>query len=188
LKLPDVLRAPDAVAVYLEKQRVMLKRTGGRWSAGAIDVVTEPRTTPKDGELPITLTAPRDAVMRIGMRWKGAVPASWKFLGDHWERSYGDLEWRGIVPHRLMPWYFLGSDGQFTQGCGVKTGCASIACWQVDQAGITLWLDVANGGAGVELGERKLDAATIVTHSGASGQSPLAATRALCGRMCDNVT
>lgn len=184
LKLPNVLRAPDAVAVYLEKQRVPLKRTGTRWSGAAIEVVTEPRRSPQGGELPVTLTAPRDGVMRIGLRWKGAVPPAWKFLGDHWERSYGDLEWRGMVPHRLMPWYFLGSDGQITQGCGVKTGCASIASWQVDPAGITLWLDVANGGAGVELGERKLEAATIVVHSSSSGQSPLAATRALCRRMC----
>ena len=184
LKLPNVLRAPDAVAVYLEKRRVPLKRTGARWSGAAIEVVTETRTSPQGAELPVSLTAPRDGVMRIGLRWKGAVPPEWKFLSDHWERSYGDLEWRCIVPHRLMPWYFLGSDGQLTQGCGVKTGCASIASWQVDSAGITLWLDVANGGAGVELGERKLEAATIVTYSSIPGQSPLAATRALCRRMC----
>lgn len=184
-KLPDVLRAPDAVAVYLEKQRVPLKRTGARWSGAAIEVVTELRTSAKGAELPISLSAPRDAVMKIGLRWKGSVPAAWKFLGDHWERSYGDLEWRGIVPHRLMPWYFLASDGQLTQGCGVKTACASIACWQVDSAGITLWLDVANGGAGVELGERKLEAATIVTQASVPGESPLATARALCRRMCE---
>ena len=184
-KLPEVLRAPDAVAVYLEQGRVALKRTGVRWSGGAIEVVAEPQISAQGGELPISLTAPSDAVMKIGLRWKGSVPASWKFLGDHWERSYGDLEWRGIVPHRLMPWYFMASDGHVTQGCGVKTGCASIACWQVDSAGITLWLDVANGGAGVELGQRKLEAATVVTHSSAPGQSPLAATRALCHRMCE---
>ena len=151
LKLPNVLRAPDAVAVYLEKRRVPLKRTGARWSGAAIEVVTETRTSPQGTELPVSLTAPRDGVMRIGLRWKGAVPPEWKFLGDHWERSYGDLEWRCIVPHRLMPWYFLGSDGQLTQGCGVKTGCASIASWQVDSAGITLWLDVASSHQGLAL-------------------------------------
>ncbi len=183
-KLPDVLRAPDAVAVYTESQRIALKRSGARWTGAAVEVSTEPRTGSQGGELPITLSATQDAVLQIGLRWNGTVPASWKFLGDHWERSYGDLEWRGIVPFRLMPWYFLGSDGHSTQGCGVKTGCASIACWQVDSAGITLWLDVANGGAGVELGERKLEAATVVTHSSAPSESPLAAARALCRRMC----
>ncbi len=183
-KLPGILRAPDAVAVYTETQRVALTGTGTRWVGASMEVVTEPRTSPQGAELPVTLTAPHAAVLRIGLRWKGAVPQAWKFLGDHWERSYGDLEWRGIVPHRLMPWYFLASDGQLTEGCGVKTGCASIACWQVDPAGITLWLDVANGGAGVDLGERKLEAATVVTHASAAGQSPLAAARALCLRMC----
>jgi len=183
--LPDVLRAPDAVAVYCEKQRVRLQRAGARWTGGAIEVGAEPQKSAHGAELNVTLSAPRDAVMKIGLRWTGRVPESWQFLGDHWERSYGDLEWRGIVPHRLMPWYFLGSDGRTTQGCGVKTGCASIAAWQVDTAGVTLWLDVANGGAGVELGERKLDAATVVTHASAAGESPLAAARALCRRMCE---
>jgi alpha-galactosidase len=183
-RLPEVLRTPDAVSVYTEKGRVALQRAGARWSGEAIEVVAGQRATPRGGELPITLTAPRDAVLRIGLRWKGSVPASWKFLGDHWERSYGDLEWRGIVPHRLMPWYFLATGGGVTQGCGVKTGCASIAYWQADTAGITLWLDVANGGSGVELGERTLHAATVVVHSGAPGESPLASARALCRRMC----
>jgi alpha-galactosidase len=183
--LPDILRAPEAVSVYTEKLRVPLKRTGTRWTGAAIEVMTEPRTSPQGAELSVTLAAPHDAVLRIGLRWNGPVPSSWKFLGDHWERSYGDLEWRGMVPHRLMPWYFLASDGSTTQGCGVKTGCASIACWQVDPAGFTLWLDVANGGAGVELGERKLEAATVVVHSSVSGESPLAAARTLCRRMCE---
>jgi alpha-galactosidase len=184
MHLPEILRSPDAVAVYTEKLRVRLKLAGARWTGEGIEVVAEPRTSPQGGELPITLAAARDAVMRIGLRWNGPVPASWRFLGDHWERSYGDLEWRGIVPYRLMPWYFLASDGRTTQGCGVKTGCKSIACWQVDSAGITLWLDVANGGAGVELGERKLEAAIVVVHSSASGETPLATARAFCRRMC----
>ena len=34
-----------------------------------------------------------------------------KILGDHWERGYGDLAWRGIEPERIMPWYMLVSDG-----------------------------------------------------------------------------
>lgn len=75
-KLPDVLRAPDAVAVYLEKGRVALKRTGARWTGAAIKIVAEARATAKGGELPISLTAPSDAVMKVGLRWKGIVPAS----------------------------------------------------------------------------------------------------------------
>jgi hypothetical protein len=70
-----------------------------------------------------------------------------------------------------MPWYFLASNGAVTHGVGVKTGAASICHWQADAGGVTLWLDVSNGGAGVELGERRLEAATIVLRKGQAGES-----------------
>jgi alpha-galactosidase len=65
-----------------------------------------------------------------------------------------------------MPWYFLVSGGGVTTGYGVKTGASAICCWQADDGGTTLWLDVSNGGGGVELGPRRLDAGTIVMHTG----------------------
>ena len=98
-------------------------------------------------------------------------PDGCRFLGDHWERSYGDLEWRGQVGERLMPWYFLASGANTTHGYGVRTGAASICYWQADAGGITLWLDVSNGGGGVELAGRRLEAATIVVHHGHAGES-----------------
>jgi alpha-galactosidase len=67
----------------------------------------------------------------------------------------------------------------------VKTGAASICSWQADAGGITLWLDVSNGGGGVELGERRLEAATIVFRKGHPGESALDAARAFCRMMCD---
>jgi alpha-galactosidase len=72
-----------------------------------------------------------------------------------------------------------------THGYGVKTGAASICSWQADAGGITLWLDIGNGGGGVELGERRLEAATIVFRKGHPGESPLDAARAFCRMMCD---
>jgi alpha-galactosidase len=85
-----------------------------------------------------------------------------------------------------MPWYFLAaSPGGRTIGRGVKTGAAAICCWQADDGGFTLWLDVGNGGSGVELGDRRLLAATLVV---ASAASPEAAAHALCRRMCDAPT
>ena len=49
---------------------------------------------------------------RVELRWARRAPAGLRLLGDHWERGYGDLEWRGVVPERPMPWYFLTHDGQ----------------------------------------------------------------------------
>jgi len=84
-----------------------------------------------------------------------------------------------------MPWYFLVWDGVATHGYGVRTGAACICHWQADAGGITLWLDIGNGGGGVELGERRLEAATIVFRKGHPGESPLDAARAFCRMMCD---
>ena len=75
-----------------------------------------------------------------------------------------------------------------THGYGVKTGAASICCWQADAGGITLWLDVSNGGGGVELGERRLEAATIVVRKGHAGEIPVEAARAFCQAMCEKPT
>jgi alpha-galactosidase len=68
---------------------------------------------------------------------------------------------------------------------GVKTGAASFAFWQVDPSGISLWLDIRNGGNGVQLGDRKLQMATIVTHIGAWGESAFTATQRLCRAMTE---
>jgi hypothetical protein len=46
----------------------------------------------------------------------GSLPETLRFLGDHGERSYGDLEWLGFAGERIMPWYFITSNGQVTHG------------------------------------------------------------------------
>jgi alpha-galactosidase len=88
------------------------------------------------------------------------------------------------VPHRMLPWYFLASDGRHTLGRGVSTGPGAFACWMVDAAGISLWLDVRCGSAGVRLGERSLDIATIHALQSHDGESPFAAARRFCRVLC----
>ncbi|HEY1218426.1 MAG: hypothetical protein ABSE42_04810 [Bryobacteraceae bacterium] len=178
--LPEIARMPDAAAVFRGSERLALAPAATEWKARDVVVTTEPRP---GAELTIHVEAPGGAIDWIGLRWKGAFPAGYRFLGDQWERSYGDLEWREIVPHRRLPWYFLASDGRALAGYGVKTGAAALACWQIDSAGVTLWLDVRSGGVGVELGPRKLEAATVVTDRDRD-QSPWSAARAFCQRMC----
>ncbi|PKO22937.1 MAG: hypothetical protein CVU38_06800 [Chloroflexi bacterium HGW-Chloroflexi-1] len=140
---------------------------------------------PGKDHLPVTLSAPRTALKRIQIRWRGAFGSGTRFLGDHWERGYGDLAWRGMAPQRPMPWYFLAFDGKATHGYGVKTGARALCFWQVDSAGVSLWLDVRCGGRGVELGNRVLEAAMVVTRTGEDGESPFEAARAFCGLLCD---
>ena len=56
--------------------------------------------------------------------------------------------------------------------------------WQLDPEGVSLWLDVSNGGSGVMLGERTLAAATVVARQGQAGEESIEAVRQFCRRMC----
>ena len=185
--LPNLLRVPDRVSVFEESKMGgrNLIRSGSQWQASGIEVSTEVNEGKSGANVLIFVNAPNAALTRIRLRWHGSFPMSWRYLGDHWERSYGDLEFRGLAGDRLMPWYFLATNGRDAFGCGVKTGAAAICYWQVDAAGVTLWLDVSNGGSGVRLGNRRLHAATVVARRSSAGETPIAAARALCATMCD---
>jgi alpha-galactosidase len=83
-----------------------------------------------------------------------------------------------------MPWYFLASNGKVTHGYGVKTGAAAFCFWQVDPAGISLWLDVRNGGSGVQLGGRELAAVEVVAVEGREDDTAFQAARSFCRKLC----
>jgi len=136
--------------------------------------------------LEINVAAETTPLERIHLRWNLPVPAGLRFMGDAWERAYGDLEWRGLVPERIMPWYFLAFDGQLTHGYGVKTRPGALCYWMVDSAGANLWLDVRNGGGLVELRGRKLTCRQIVSRHGKVGETPCACARAFCKLLCDS--
>ena len=49
-----------------------------------------------------------DAVRCVKLRWNYKIPKSARFLGDAWERTYGDavMAWNDAETVYL-PWYFL---------------------------------------------------------------------------------
>lgn len=143
-------------------------------------------TAQADGSVQIAITAPSSLLTYLALRWDYALPEEARILGDHWERGYGDLEWRGAVAERALPWYALIYDPQQgeTLGVGVDTGPACFASWRVDQTGITLVLDVRCGGRGVQLGGRRLDAATVRTLSSQPGEALFAFARRFCAALC----
>jgi alpha-galactosidase len=177
-----VLRPPDSVAVFHEEGQAQLMETSeGVWRASGIEV----RVVPGPKGLAVSLSAAKAAVVRIRLRWREDLSAAKLYLGDHWERSYGDLEWRGEAPNRTMPWYFLVWDGKRTDGYGVATGPAAFCFWNADRSGISLWADVRCGGSGVRLGERTLPVCEVRFRTGKDGESPFAAARGLCRSLCD---
>ncbi|MEN6312096.1 MAG: hypothetical protein ABFD80_11220, partial [Acidobacteriota bacterium] len=179
-RFQNLLRPPEAVTVVTERGTVRLEPAAGVWRGGGIEVAAAVRN---EG-LEVELSAPDAAVKSLILAWNGAWPADWKYLGDAWERSYGDLEWRPLDAKRVMPWYFLASDGRATHGYGVMTGAAAMCAWEAAPEGVRLTADVRCGGAGVRLGGRRLAVCTIVCRRGEAGETPFAAARAFCRRMC----
>jgi len=184
---PNLLRQPDRASAFGEakSKELLLTRSANNWQASGIELSIELNNTKRSIESSLFVTAPKVSLTSLRLRWHGSFPEGFRFLGDHWERSYGDLEFRGFVGDRLLPWYFLASDGHFSQATGVKTGAASICYWQVDAAGVTLWLDVGNGGSGVRLGDRRLLAATMVQQEAQDGESTFDLARSFCQSLCD---
>ncbi len=176
----DILRPPDLVTAFLEREALPLSRDGRRWTARGVAVEAQP----EGGEIPVRIEGPKAPLMRIRLRWSARVPRNLRVLNDQWERSYGDLEWRGLADGRILPWYFLAYDGRATHGYGVATGASSMCFWQVDPAGISLWLDIRNGGRAVHLGARTLTAAVIRSRPGRTGESPFQAAKSFCRVLC----
>lgn len=177
----SVLRPPDLVRAFgPENREIHLQKIGeDHWEGDGVQIATTPQPT----HLSLTLRS-RNNVSRIQFRWHGDLQRILRYLGDHWERSYGDLEWRGEVPGRTMPWYFMAFDGRLTHGYGVRTGPSAFCFWNADSEGISLWTDVRSGGSPVELGDRTLEIAEVVCREGKSAETPFKATQAFCRQMC----
>jgi alpha-galactosidase len=179
----DLLRSPDSVMLQAETgDRRLHPVGGGRWTDEDVAVTT----TVRPGMLAIELSAPATGARRLRLRWRGAMRETLRILGDAWERGYGDLEWRGMVPDRIMPWYFATKDGTLTHSYGVRTGAKAFCFWQLDQEGISLWADVRSGGVGLQLGERVLAVCEVVCRAGHAGETAHAALHAFCRQMCPN--
>jgi alpha-galactosidase len=176
LRMPDFVRAIGAT-----EEEIRLDKNGaGRWHGDGVEIAVEVHPDR------VSLKLNGNRATRVQLRWWGDLTPIKLFLGDDWERSYGDLEWRGDEPNRTMPWYFMAFDGKRTHGYGVRTQAAAFCFWNADRQGISLWADVRSGGVPVELGERTLTVAEIVCRAGRDGEGPFQATHAFCREMCPN--
>jgi alpha-galactosidase len=180
----DVRRPADLVRVFGADGEIALHRTpDGLWSGDGVVVgqAVEP------DHLGIHLGA-STGVRRLQLRWHGDPGAGTRYLGDAWERTYGDLEWAPEAPERPMPWSFMahrpGPDGGRTHGYGVRVRPGALCFWTADRGGLSLWADVRSGGRPLLLGGRTLAVADVVAHEGEPGGSAFEAQRALCRAMC----
>jgi len=189
----DLLRQPDAVHAFDAEGRITLEPSpDGLWTGGGrsallggrrgialgCDVLAGP-----DGRVRLVLNADVP-VARLQLRWRGDLTGIVRYLGDAWERSYADLEWRGEAPERVMPWYLLTDDGRTANGYGVAVQPNALCAWMADSDGLSLWIDVRNGGSPIVLGDRRLAVCDVVQVHGADGERAFAVQQRLCRAMC----
>ncbi|RYE13336.1 MAG: hypothetical protein EOP45_21365, partial [Sphingobacteriaceae bacterium] len=70
----------------------------------------------------VYVQSPSVSLQSIRLQWKYNTSSYTKMLGDHWERSYGDLSWSKPKAGIKAPWYMLLHDNSHTACFGVKTG------------------------------------------------------------------
>jgi hypothetical protein len=185
-----LIRVPDAVTAFerfeqtLPSGSIPLQRRAEHWAGQQVEVETR---LERDA-LVVTLQAPSTPIAVVRVRWQTEASPKLTVLGDAWERSYGELGWRNIIPERVMPWYFATFDDESCHAYGVKTDARALCFWQLDPQGVSLWLNVTNGGSGVELGQQALTMATIVTRRGADGEDAVDSVAAFCRAMCARTT
>lgn len=174
----DLCRQPDSVLFQYEDSGVRFEEPDGREEQSArLEYRLE------DGAGVVVLYPSERPYKRVKLRFRGDLSDSLMMMGDAYERTVGQTAWSGITPHLEMPWYFYLYDGEALHGFGVRTGPSCVATFECDPYGITLWLDVRNGGGGVALRE-PLRAAEVVCRRGTPGEIPYFAAREFCRMMC----
>lgn len=182
--LKNILKVnrPDFIELTTETKTVTAKWENDDYNLDDINVKLN-----QDNEyLAIFLTAQTSKVKWIKLRWNNL---SWdknvRFLGDAWERGYGDMEWKGMNPNRFMPWYFCAKSEAKSICYGVKVRPSAMCFWQVDSLGMTLFLDVRCGGSGVNLKGRMIKLADVIACEMRDCTS-FEAMQEFCGQMCED--
>ncbi|MGG6311010.1 hypothetical protein [Paenibacillus macerans] len=179
-----MIRFPDAVRLETGGRGwVRLDPADGGWAFPHGGIRLEFAAAAGGNSFAVKVSSPSEALSRIQLSWKHAFPAETAYLGDAFERGYGDLGFEPLRPDRILPWYFIAAAPGLAECYGVMTGPNALCHWQVNDTAIDLWMDIRNGTYPIELGERELEAATVV-FAQHEGVEPFEAAAAFCRAMC----
>ncbi len=144
----SVLRQPDDV------------KGGTERTAFRFEERKEPCPVPYEyrvegGSAKVFVAPTSDPVRYLKLRFRGDFQGADGVYGDYWARSsyVHPLEWKRVLPERVMPWFCYVQRGKKVHCYGVKTGADCFASWLIDPKGITLFLDLSNGNGGTALAE-----------------------------------
>ena len=176
------IKLPDSIAVQTDSGWFDLKSSNqNKWAYK--DVIVELKSIAD--VVSVQVQSSTIALKTVKLSWNHEFSKNAQLLGDHWERSYGDLQWKPVNATAKMPWYVIQHDESSTNCFGVKTGCNAICYWQAGEDKLSLSLDTKSGGNGVQLGHRTLHAANIITTKNIANENVLATARRFCKMMCD---
>lgn len=172
------MRLPDSALIQngLHAWPVKAKADNGGFCADGTSV----RFKASDDRVEV-LVSSAEPISYVRLRWEMPFREGTRFLGDHWERGYGDLQWRGFVPDRVMPWYFIAAQGHNVLCRGVMTGPNSFCHFLADESGFWLNIDLRNGTEGVLL-TGELSACTVVFFE--TQEEPFRAAQRFCRMLC----
>lgn len=182
--LKNILKVnrPDFIELTTQTKTVTSKWENDNYNLEDISV----NLNQNNEHLAIFLTAQTSKVKWIKLRWNNL---RWnknvRFLGDAWERGYGNMEWKGMNPNRFMPWYFCAKSAEKSICYGVKVRPSAMCFWQVDSLGMTLFLDVRCGGSGVNLKGRVIKLADVIACEMRDCTS-FEAMQEFCSQMCED--
>ncbi len=176
----SIIRIPDFVEIQTKDGWKTSKKQDAKFSTEAAEV----EVVINGGALDVVAVETAEPVSRIRVRWNDDFTFVKRMLGDSPGVEFGDMGWMPVIPEKHYAWYIQCFDGKLTHGYGVKTGPNSFVFWQLDQEGVTLTLDVRNGGNGVKI-NKSLVCATVVEREGKEGEDAFDSCQAFCKLMCE---
>jgi len=178
----SLLRQPDAVFGATET-------TPFRFEEDGINDVQYEYVVGKDSAKVIVYPS-GSPVKYLKLRFCGDLQDVEKVFGDQWERvghgaNFTYIEWKAVMPFRPLPWFCHVMVDKKVDSYGVKTGGDAFVFFQVDNDGITVFVNLCNGNDGTDLQEPIL-ACEIIQREGKVGEDPYFAAQAFAKQLCEN--
>lgn len=162
-----------------------------RFSSPEISITCENKNTdaavtvqPDGNEMALYIEANQSLPCFVELFWQANTAPGAIVLGDVWERSYGDLQFKPLEANdRAMPWYFMATNEEETFCFGVKTQPNAFVSFRFTPEGVRALVDCRNGAAGVRLNGRRLELCTFIYKS-YQGVLPFDCLCDFCRAMC----
>ncbi|MFT3934905.1 MAG: hypothetical protein QM726_14870 [Chitinophagaceae bacterium] len=176
-----LIQMPGKLYAQVNGKTILLNTAGhNKWQNGNVMV----ELINKTDSVAVQIAAHGVALESISLEWSIPLSTSSLLLNDQWERTYGDVLWQKKPVSFFSPWYFLEHNAGNTSCFGVKTGAAAFCNWLVNAGTVQLVLDTRNGGNGVQLNNRVLQAAEIVVLKSSSNESAFNTAKRFMKLMC----